>query len=68
MKWLLILIIFILLAFAFKYSGFIDKYYQKQQEDSLSLKDMGKVIKDVRDMKDNRKDDIERREKEFEAE
>lgn len=69
MKWVVALIIFLLLlTFAFKYSGFVGKHYQKQQGDSLSLKDIGKVMKNVREIKDSRKEDIDRREKEFEAE
>ena len=64
-KWIVgLIIVLILLSFAFKYNSFIAQNSTKNEE-TLSYKDIGKVLEDTRDIKDSRKEELERREKEL---
>ena len=66
LKWLLSLIVIVLiLTLAFKYSAFITENSSKRKEDSVSLAEMGKIIKDIRKMSSDRKKDIEEKEQQF---
>ena len=66
LKWLLSLIVIVLiLTLAFKYSAFITNSSLKKKEDSVSLAEMGKIIKDIRIMSKERKKDIKEKEEQF---
>ena len=66
LKWFLsLLVIVLILTLAFKYSSFINESSSKRKEDSVSLAEMGKIIKDIRKMSKERKEDIKENEKKF---
>ena len=66
LKWLIsLLVIVLILTLAFKYSSFINESSSKRKEDSVSLAEMGKIIKDIRIMSKERKEDIKENEKKF---
>ena len=66
LKWLIsLLVIVLILTLAFKYSSFINESSSKRKEDSVSLAEMGKIIKDIRKMSKERKEDIKENEKKF---
>ena len=66
LRWLIsLLIIVFILTLAFRYSSFITKSSSKRKDDSVSLAEMGKIIKDIRKMSKERKEDIKEREKQF---
>jgi len=66
LKWLLSLIVIVLiLTLAFKYSAFINNSSSKRKDESVSLAEMGKIIKDIRIMSKERKKDIKEKEEQF---
>ena len=66
LRWLIsLLVIVLILTLAFKYSSFINDNSSRRKEDSVSLAEMGKIIKDIRKMSKERKEDIKENEKQL---
>ncbi|MGI9554177.1 MAG: hypothetical protein ACR2NC_04560 [Thermodesulfobacteriota bacterium] len=66
LKWLISLIVIVfIMTLVFKYSSFITNNSVKRKEDTTSLAEMGKVIKDIREMGKERKKSIKENEKNF---
>ncbi len=65
-KWVLIFL-FLVAAFllASKYTDLLESNFETYQENSTSLKDTGKIINNLKDMKEQREEDIKRSEKGF---
>ncbi|NIP30926.1 MAG: hypothetical protein GTO02_14065 [Candidatus Dadabacteria bacterium] len=57
-KIILIIIILILLFFSYKAINNFRQHVQRQGDQSLSLKDIGKVMKDVKGLKEQRKRNV----------
>ena len=65
-KWVIsILVIVLILTIAFKYSAFITENKNRRKDGSVSMVEMGKIIDDIREMGKERKEDIEKNEKEI---
>ena len=66
LKWFLsLLVIVLILTLALKYSAFISDNAASRKEDSVSLAEVGKIIKDIRIMNSKRKEDIKEQEKQL---
>lgn len=58
-KWLLTLLaVVIALTLFFNYSAFITENANRSGENSISLKDAGKIIKGLRNMKEQKEKDV----------
>ena len=66
LKWFLsLLVIVLILTLALKYSAFISDNAASRKEDSVSLAEVGKIIKDIRIMNNKRKEEIKEQEKQL---
>ena len=66
LRWIIsLLIIVLILTLIFQYSSFITDNSVKRREDSVSLAEIGKMIKGIRQMNKDRKEDIKRNEEQF---
>lgn len=66
LRWLIsLLVIVLILTLIFKYSSFITDHSVKRKEDSVSLAEIGKIIKGIRQMNKERKEDIKKNEEQF---
>ena len=66
LRWLIsLLIIVFILTLAFRYSSFINKNASSRQDESLSLAETGKIIREIKSMNKERKKDIKEKEKQF---
>ena len=64
-KWLIsAIVICFLIFFGLKYNAYLTRNSVKQQE-TVQYKNMGQVIESTREMKDSRKQELEKREKEI---
>jgi hypothetical protein len=65
-KWVLI---FLCLVAAFmlasKYTGLLEKNFEAYQENTTSLKDTGKIINNLKEMKEQREEDVNKSQKDF---
>ena len=59
LKWLLIILAFVIvLTVLYQFDTFVAKNSYNRKEDSVSMAEMGKIIKDIRIMGQERKKDI----------
>ena len=66
LKWLLIILAFVIvLTVLYQFDTFVAKNSYNRKEDSVSMAEMGKIIKDIRIMGQERKEDIKEKEKQF---
>lgn len=66
-KWIIVALCIVGAIFLInRYHNFLEANYERHKEDSVSLKDAGKIINNVEKMKDKRKEVIEQQEKQFE--
>ena len=65
-KWVIsILVIVLILTMAFKYNAFITENKNRRKDGSVSMAEMGKIIDGIRKMGKERKEDIDKKEKEI---
>jgi|GEM_PF-5197023 len=66
-KWIIVALCIVGAIFLInRYHNFLEANYERHKEESVSLKDAGKIINNVKKMKNKREEDIKQREKQFE--
>lgn len=66
MKWILIAIfVAVTLFLVSKYTGFLEERYSTYQENTTSLGDAGRIIKNLKGMKQQREKDIKKSEEDL---